>query len=460
MIDVARKNVSPIRILIVDDDRCGRMGLLRSLEVTYEQVESACDVAEALRLLNAHAFDLVITDIHMLGPSDGFELLDYVHEQFPATVTMAVTADDRAEVRRKILESGAISVVTKPLDLRSLRLQVRHAVQFVELKREHQRMQGLRESRHDANALLDTSPSMRAVRDRLETLSRFQTGVLLETARGSESTVFAKYLHQQSGAAGEFITFDFTNELEGCSWKAIENECGQQAANRSLALLKATCRGARHSNTTMFFANVTSLPVDALRRWLSELADFKKQFAHSEPTGLGHHVVFSGEIGFAEFAQRDKLTSEALDDMGTVRLRIPSLNEIPTEIPLLVDHYLKECCNRFERPRKHFSKSALQKLIATDWEDDLRQLKALMERIVVTVQSDEVSEEETSRSLQLSKLQPGNPKQTLQEVAESAEKIAIREALSASSYHREHTAKALGISVRTLHYKMNRYDLH
>jgi two-component system NtrC family response regulator len=102
----------------------------------------------------------------------------------------------------------------------------------------------------------------------------------------------------------------------------------------------------------------------------------------------------------------------------------------------------------------------MQVLTENAWPGNIRQLRNLIERLVITSPSDEIQIKDLPAELTKSSKEDSPLKGTLVEIAEAAEKVAIAQALSTNDFHRERTAKALGISVRTLHYKMNRYNLH
>jgi two-component system NtrC family response regulator len=143
--------------------------------------------------------------------------------------------------------------------------------------------------------------------------------------------------------------------------------------------------------------------------------------------------------------------------LNVIPLRVPPLREHPDDIPLLVDYFLQRFCQRHKRPPKRLSTEALRILTRSGWPGNVRQLRNLVERLVVTTNKDVVDIEDLPEQSSTVPLQAGG---TLTHAVEDAERRAIMAALAECNYHRERTAKQLEISVRTLHYKMNRYGLH
>jgi two-component system NtrC family response regulator len=126
----------------------------------------------------------------------------------------------------------------------------------------------------------------------------------------------------------------------------------------------------------------------------------------------------------------------------------------------LVEHFLNHFCHRHRRSEKEVTDDAMRVLTAASWPGNVRQLRNVMERLVVTIRGDTVGAENLPTELQPLGPVESNEIRSLAEVSEEAEKNAIQAALAVSDFHRDQTAKALGISIRTLHYKMSRYGLH
>jgi two-component system NtrC family response regulator len=147
--------------------------------------------------------------------------------------------------------------------------------------------------------------------------------------------------------------------------------------------------------------------------------------------------------------------------LNIVPILMPPLRHRQDDIPLLVDHFLTHFSQRHNRPVRSVAAEAMQKLMAARWPGNVRQLRNMIERLVVTVNGDVIHAEDIPAELNpITPTPHSSPPRTLAESVEDAEKAAIMSALTACEYHREKSASMLGISVRTLHYKMNRYGLH
>lgn len=161
-----------------------------------------------------------------------------------------------------------------------------------------------------------------------------------------------------------------------------------------------------------------------------------------------------------ELIEEDVFREDLYYRLNVIPIYIPPLRNRREDIPLLVEHFLHHFCQRHQRQNKTFSAEAMDKLVRAHWPGNVRQLKNLVERLVVTVYDQLIQVEEIPNEINPVTVSAKQTFQTLAEAVEAAEKETIVNALNSCEYHREKTAKILSISLRTLHYKMNRYELH
>jgi two-component system NtrC family response regulator len=142
--------------------------------------------------------------------------------------------------------------------------------------------------------------------------------------------------------------------------------------------------------------------------------------------------------------------------LNVVPLRVPPLRERRDDIPLLVQHFLRQAQDRHCKEVKQVAGAAMRVLCDYPWPGNVRQLRNCMERLVVTVEGSTIHAEDLPEEMRVA---PRTAVVTLEQAVQEAEKAAILAALAQCNQHRERAADYLVISVRTLHYKMNRYGL-
>ncbi|MCA9009709.1 MAG: sigma-54-dependent Fis family transcriptional regulator, partial [Planctomycetaceae bacterium] len=146
--------------------------------------------------------------------------------------------------------------------------------------------------------------------------------------------------------------------------------------------------------------------------------------------------------------------------LNVVPIQVPSLRDRREDIPLLVEHFLRHFCERHNREFREVAPDAMRMLTAAPWPGNVRQLRNMMERLVVTLTGDLIRACDLPPELTPRAASRSAAVRTLAEAVEECERDAIAVALEACEFHREKTAQRLGVSVRTLHYKMGRYGLH
>ncbi len=171
-------------------------------------------------------------------------------------------------------------------------------------------------------------------------------------------------------------------------------------------------------------------------------------------------IISATNRSIADLVEEGTFREDLSYRLNIIPIEIPPLRSRREDIPMLVEHFLEYFCNRHKRPVKRTSPEAMQLLVSAAWPGNVRQLRNVIERLVITSAGDVIQENELPNDLR--KVVRTNLKMTstLTEAMEECEKSTIQMALEACNLHRENTAKALGISVRTLHYKMGRYGLH
>ncbi|MFM7931243.1 MAG: helix-turn-helix domain-containing protein, partial [Pirellula sp.] len=171
-------------------------------------------------------------------------------------------------------------------------------------------------------------------------------------------------------------------------------------------------------------------------------------------------IVSATNRNIQELVEEGTFREDLYYRLNIIPIYVPPLRSRREDIPLLIKHFLDHFCLRHRRSPKVLDAAAMKLLSENAWPGNIRQLRNVIERLVITSQGEEIQCKDLPAELTRLAKEESVLKGSLVEIAEAAEKVAIAQALSSNEFHRERTAKALGISVRTLHYKMNRYNLH
>lgn len=446
-------------ILIIDDEPNIRSGLAKGLAREADVLETAQDAEQGLAKFREGFFQLVIADVRLPGKMDGLELIDQILHIRPQTTTILITAHGTVETAVKSMRLGAFDFITKPLDLDLIRHQVRKAREHHRLQIENLELRNRLVNAGEVSGIIGNCAAMNDVFQQIRQVATTDATILIQGESGTGKELVARAVHDLSNrCSGPFIAVN----LGAMPETLLESELfGHEKGSFSGATRQKPGCFEQAQGGSLFLDEVTEMPaksqVDLLR--VLETQQFMR---------VGGEEVF---ISDARIISATNKSVEPLIEDGSFRedlfyrlnvipIQIPALRERKDDIPLLIEHFLTHFCQRHNRPLKQVSPEAMQKFARARWPGNVRQLRNVIERLVVTLPEEVIHATDIPVELNPEMSATSVPVKTLVEVTEAAEQTAITAALASCDYHREKTAKLLGVSVRTLHYKMSRYGLH
>ncbi len=443
------------RILIVDDEPNIRAGLAKGLAGEADDLATAQDAEEAWTLFQQQHQQVVITDLKMSGRLSGLELLRQIKESRPETVVLVITAHGTIETAVEAMRLGAHDFVAKPVDLNMLRLQVRKAFAHYRLVEENRRLRARLDAMGEFPDMVGHSAAMQHVFDRIRQVANADVTVLVQGESGTGKELVARAIHNLSARKGRpFIAANVGALPE----TLVESELfGYEKGAYSGATRQKPGWFEMADGGTLFLDEIGEMPpktqVDLLR--LLEQRELRR-LGGEVSIPIDVRLIAATNRDLDELAAEGRFRQDLYYRINVVPLRIPPLRQRRDDIPPLVEHCLQQAEQRYGGPSRRVAPAAMRVLCDHPWPGNVRQLRNLMERLVVTVESPTIHAEDLPQEF---RTVPRSEVITLEEAVEEAEKQAILAALANCHQHRERTAQLLGISVRTLHYKMNRYSL-
>ncbi|HPM82818.1 MAG TPA: sigma-54 dependent transcriptional regulator [Candidatus Anammoximicrobium sp.] len=443
------------RILIVDDEPNIRAGLAKGLAHEADEICTAADAEQAWCQFQQQHQQVVITDLKMSGHLSGLDLVRQIKESRPETVVLVITAHGTIETAVEAMRQGAHDYITKPVDLNMLRLQVCNAFEHYRLVEENRRLRERLDAMGEFPDMVGRSAGMQRVFDRIRQVADADVTVLIQGESGTGKELVARAIHNLSvrkdspflaasvGALPETLV---ESELFGYEKGAFSGALRQKPGWFEMA-----------AGGTLFLDEIGEMPpktqVDLLR--VLEQRELRRLGGESSiPVDV--RLIAATNRDLEELTGDGTFRQDLYYRINVVPVRIPPLRERRDDIPLLAEHFLQQAERRHGRQSRRVAPAAMRVLCDYPWPGNVRQLRNLMERLVVTVDSTTVHVEDLPQEFRMT---PRGSVTTLDEAVQDAEKQAILAALANCNQHRERTARLLGISVRTLHYKMNRYAL-
>ncbi len=448
---------APARILLVEDETNIRSALATMLEKQGHTVRAAGTGEEALALLDESPADLVITDLRMPGQG-GMEFLRRMKERWPETEAVVMTAFGSIDTAVEAMRLGAYDYLTKPIDRERFPIVIAKALERHALAAENRRLRDRLAVRAKFQQMVGESEPMQRLYHLVEMVAGTDVTVLLTGESGTGKEVAARAIHDKSARAnGPFITLNcgalpenlFESELFGYEKGAFTGALATKPGRFELA----------HGGT-LLLDEVGELSmksqVDFLR--VLETKEFRR-LGGTKVVKIDARIVAATNRNLEEAVKQGLFREDLYYRLNVVPIKLPPLRERSDDIPLLVDTFLREFCEQHQREVKEVCRETMRLLRLYAWPGNIRQLRNLMERLVVTVPDRTIQPEHLPEDIQASTEDARTMVVTLGTSLEAIEREAIRRTLAEVTNHREKAAKLLGISLRALQYKIKQYGI-
>jgi two-component system NtrC family response regulator len=445
-------------VLVIDDEPAHRLMVRVVLGDAGFKVLEADNGSSGLATLRAKPVDVVLLDMRMPGMS-GLDVLQKMHEEGIATPVIMLTAFGNVSSAVESMKIGAWDYLTKPTDNDELLAVVIKAAEHVRLTRENRDLKKqigqLRETR-----IIGNSPEIRKVVDLIEQVGPSEANVLILGESGTGKELVAQQLHEQSAR---------------CKGPLVKVNCAALPENLLESELFGYVRGAftgaaqdkpgrfqLAGGGTLFLDEIGELPLTLQAKILRAL-----QERIVEP--LGGVTPVTIDVRFIAATNRDlpamiaagKFREDLYYRLNVLEIRIPPLRERSEDIPLLVDYLLDKLGRKNNRPIRTVSREFLDALGRHEWRGNVRELENVLERALILCRADMLDLRDLPDHLLASApaSRPAHQAQPGESPLEAAERHALEETLRKYAGHRERTAQALGISRRTLQYRLKKYGL-
>ncbi len=440
-------------ILVVDDERNILTSVSRALGLEGYEVEVAGSAEVALEKLSKQTFDAILLDVQLPG-IDGLEMLDELQKLEITTPVIMMSGHATIEVAMEATRRGADDFIEKPIGSDRLALSVGRSLELRELQQENRE---LRRRYGASDALLGDSPSMNRLREQIELAARSNAAVLILGERGTGKELVAAAIHAGSArAAGPLEKLNCAAVPDGL----IESELfGHEAGSFTGATKKRRGKFERAHHGTLFLDEVGDMPPQMQAKLLRVLQEGEvERVGASSTVSVDVRVVAATNKSLEAEIEAGRFRADLFDRLNVVPLRVPALAERIEDVPMLAEHFLRLACEMHERPGKEISEGAMRLLKAYPYPGNVRELRNLVERLVILTRDESVSETEARALLPIDPRGGSggyfSPETPLREMVEAAERDFITRALEFRQGHVTKTAADLGLERSHLYKKM------
>ncbi|MBI3864922.1 MAG: sigma-54-dependent Fis family transcriptional regulator [Planctomycetia bacterium] len=459
---------TPVRVLIVDDDESHAQAVADSLE---RQGRYECTVASTgargASLIESESFDIVITDLKM-SDVDGLAILRKTKEELPDAEVILLTGHGSINSAVTAMQHGAYTYLTKPLDIHELRTAVDKASERLRLIRQTAELNRRLDERFGFEGVVGSSPQMHRIISLLQQIAPTDSTVLVLGENGTGKDLVARALHQNRRRKSKpFVPLN----ISALSESILESELfGHEKGSFTGAERRRVGQIEYANGGTLFLDEVGEMPMNTQIKLLRVLEDGQiTRVGANEPIKVNVRLVAATNADLKEMVAKGAFRKDLFYRLNVVNVVLPPLRERKMDIPLLMDHFLKEMLARHSKQVTGFSKAAQGAMIAYDWPGNIRQLRNTVERMLVVdldglLDVDDLPEDipplhpertEAGRALASGAGPDGLVGRPLEEV----ERFYIQKALEITNGNREEAATMLGIGERTLYRKIKEWGL-
>lgn len=433
------------RVLVVDDEADIRELIDLTLSRMGLAAETAASVADARRALEHETFQLCLTDMR-LPDGDGLEIVRHIGEHFPQLPVAVITAYGNTENAVAALKAGAFDYLAKPVGLEQLRSLVRSALRLPERNKENDPLQ----------ALTGESQSMQQVRAMIEKLARSQAPIYISGESGSGKELAARLIHARSARSSAAF---------------VPVNCGAIPENlmesEFFGYRKGAFTGADHdregffqaaSGGTLFLDEVADLPLPMQVKLLRALQEKKVRKVGSVSEELVDvRVICATHQNLRERVEQGSFRQDLYYRLNVIELRMPALRERQEDIPALADSLLVRLAGA--TPPK-LSPAAMQALRAYPFPGNVRELENVLERATALCSDNQILPEDLHLEPEDNCAAEGaRGSETLDDYLNRLERQAILDALGKTDGNRTAAARLLGVTFRSLRYRLERLGI-
>ncbi|MGR9044800.1 MAG: sigma-54-dependent transcriptional regulator [Gammaproteobacteria bacterium] len=438
--------------LVVDDEPDIRELLSITLNRMGIETLSAEDLAMARSLLKKQTFDLCLTDMK-LPDGDGLELVEYLQSAQRPIPVAVITAHGNMDTAIKAMKAGAFDFISKPVDLPVLRQIVTKALALSpEINKKDRRTR---------NLLLGESPAMRQVRNKIEKLARSQAPVYISGESGSGKELVARLIHQQSPRSDKpFVAVNcgaIPHELMESEFFGHKKGSFSGAVADKKGFFQAAEEG------TLFLDEVADLPQSLQVKLLRAIQEKKvRAVGEQMETPVDVRILSATHRDLNKMVQEGLFRQDLYYRINVIDLHIPPLRERGNDIIQLTRHFLASL-NQKNPQQLELSEAAAAALKQYPFPGNVRELENILERAIALSDGKIIEVDDLNLPIG-SDIAPNSQefdpsKTSLEDYLEDIEKKAITNALESNRWNKTAAAKQLGLSFRSLRYRLKKLGL-
>lgn len=366
------------KILIIDDEKAIRGTLREILEYEKYDVEEAENGQEGLEKIQSNNYDVILCDIKM-PKMDGLEVLERATMLEKDAQFIMVSAHGNIETAVEATKKGAFDFIQKPPDLNRLLVSVRNAMDKSNLVVE---TKTLKKKIAKSLDIVGESKSITAVKEMIEKVAPTDARVMITGPNGAGKELVAKWIHEKSErATGPMIEVN----CAAIPSELIESELfGHEKGAFTSAIKQRIGKFEQANGGTIFLDEIGDMSLSAQAKVLRALQENKiTRVGGDKEIKVDVRVIAATNKDLKKEIAEQKFREDLFHRISVIEIKVPPLNDRKDDIPALIDKFLKDIANEYGNATKEIDAKAVKKLQEYDWTGNIRQLRNIVERLII-----------------------------------------------------------------------------
>jgi len=452
------------RILVVDDNPDILELIVDILEQNDYEVTAADSGPSGLKELEGSDYELVLTDLKM-PEVDGMEVLNYLIDKSPHTMCIILTGHGSIKSSVAAIKQGAFDYITKPVSASDLLLVVEKALKFKSLEEENIRLKKELRGQYKYTNLIGTSPAIKKVFDFIEKVADTDGTVLITGASGTGKELIARAIHYNSGRGDKPLVVINCGAVPEA---LLESELfGHEKGAFTSAHKRRIGRFEMANCGTIFLDEIGEMSPALQVKLLRVLQEQKfERVGGTKTIHVDLRIIAATNKNLTIAINKEKFREDLYYRLNVIPIKVPSLKQRKSDIPLLIDFFLKKFQKRKKEKITKFLPEAMEAMHAYDWRGNVRELENVIKRLTILCENPVVHFEDLPENIQENSrvVQPDekvilDQGLNLHEAVKDYERKIILEALEKSNWVKSKAAKLLNINRTTLVAKIKKQNI-
>jgi len=443
-----------LNILIVEDEANQRRLLKKILSKEGYSVDEAGSGEEGIDVFFKGDFDLVLLD-RKLPDMEGIEVLKDIKKINPIIPVVIITAFANVANAVEAMKEGAFHYLTKPIDTDELTLIIKNALDNLNLKKENIELKESLREKFQYDKIIYNSGIMEDLMSFIYRASKSDANVLITGESGTGKELIAGAVHNLSDRNEKLFV---TAHIASLAESLLESELfGHEKGAFTGADKRRIGKFEFASGGTIFLDEIGELPNSVQVKLLRVIEEKKiTRIGSNEELPVDIRLICATNRDIEKEVEKGNFREDLYYRLNVIRIQVPPLRKRKEDIPLLVSHFIKNQAKKEKKDVKGITDGALKKLLRYDFPGNVRELENIIKRAIVFARSDYLAEEDISVPVDKKLKITGN----LNDEVENLERGMITEALKKHDWNQSKAAGELGISERTIRYKIKKYNIN